>query len=184
MSPTPAREAWQRYVSTGALDGNLLREPVMRAWVRAHTQRASPRQIKAEHLSPLDVARLLQEKQVLVQAARPYKVGVPQPVRLKGHVQKLITLLETEAATRKVALQSEEAAPVTVVADPHRLSRELLRLLLQAFDVASPGGEVSVRIGFSDQVGRVSVTAKPGPGGAVNTPLEVVLDQPLAELAL
>jgi hypothetical protein len=36
MITESTRQAWARYVSTGIIDGSLLREPVLRAWERAH----------------------------------------------------------------------------------------------------------------------------------------------------
>ncbi|WPB72649.1 hypothetical protein KYC5002_26710 [Archangium violaceum] len=71
-SPESARQAWARYVSTGLIDGSLLREPMLRAWERAHELGANPKAAKAERLSERDFERLVEQQQALITAARPY----------------------------------------------------------------------------------------------------------------
>jgi transcriptional regulator of acetoin/glycerol metabolism len=66
------QRAWARYVSTGIIDGSLLREPVLRAWERSHELGVNPKAPKTEQLSALDTERLLEQQHALITAARPY----------------------------------------------------------------------------------------------------------------
>jgi transcriptional regulator of acetoin/glycerol metabolism len=67
-----AFEAHRRYVSTGRLVGDLLRESTLRAWERAHRLGADARLPKAEHLGLRETERLLGARRDVLAAAEPY----------------------------------------------------------------------------------------------------------------
>ncbi|PTL81679.1 phytochrome sensor protein [Vitiosangium sp. GDMCC 1.1324] len=79
------RRAWARYVSTGMITDSLLREPVLRAWERAHELGVNPKAMKAEQLSALDTERLLAQQQALITVARPYMDVLSWAVGLESH---------------------------------------------------------------------------------------------------
>ena len=72
------RQAHQRYVSTGHLSAEHLREPVFRAWERCHELGASPRRMRAVQLQVQEAERLLQREQRILLAARPYLRALSQ----------------------------------------------------------------------------------------------------------
>lgn len=82
-------EAHRRYVSTGALAADLLREPVLRAWERCHLQGASPRRLRAVQLEPPETERLLAHRQPLLQAARPYVQALARAAGAERHAAML-----------------------------------------------------------------------------------------------
>jgi transcriptional regulator of acetoin/glycerol metabolism len=83
------REAWRRYVSTGALGHTALRAPVLRAWQRCHALGASPKQARAEALSPDATQRLLDSRATLVGAARPYMAALSRAAGGDRHAAML-----------------------------------------------------------------------------------------------
>jgi transcriptional regulator of acetoin/glycerol metabolism len=83
------REAWRRYVSTGALDRTALRPPVLRAWERCHDLGASPEQPQAEALSPDATRRLLESRETLIRAARPYMTALSRAAGAERHAAML-----------------------------------------------------------------------------------------------
>ncbi|MCY1080670.1 hypothetical protein [Archangium lansingense] len=89
MTIESTRQAWARYVSTGLIDGSLLREPVLRAWERAHELGANPKAAKPERLSERDTERLLEQQQALITAARPYMEVLFRAVGLERHAVTL-----------------------------------------------------------------------------------------------
>jgi transcriptional regulator of acetoin/glycerol metabolism len=89
MTELDSREAWRRYASVGALEARLLREPVLRAWERAHVQGASPHQLKAERLSEADRVRLLAAESGFISAARPYMEALSRAAGGERHAAML-----------------------------------------------------------------------------------------------
>jgi sigma-54 dependent transcriptional regulator, acetoin dehydrogenase operon transcriptional activator AcoR len=89
LTTESTRRAWARYVSTGLIDGSLLREPVLRAWERAHELGANPKAPKTERLSVLDTERLVEQQQVLITAARPFMEVLSWAVGLERHTIQL-----------------------------------------------------------------------------------------------
>lgn len=85
LAAESTRRAWARYVSTGAIVGDLLREPVLRAWERAHELGANPRAARAERLSSLETERLLVQQQALIRAAQPYMEALSGAAKLERH---------------------------------------------------------------------------------------------------
>jgi sigma-54 dependent transcriptional regulator, acetoin dehydrogenase operon transcriptional activator AcoR len=85
LTPDSPRQAWARYVSTGIIDGSLLREPVLRAWERSHELGANPKAAKAERLSERDFERLVAQQQALITAARPYMEVLSAAAGLERH---------------------------------------------------------------------------------------------------
>ncbi|MFY0562900.1 GAF domain-containing protein [Archangium lansingense] len=85
MITESTRQAWARYVSTGIIDGSLLREPVLRAWERAHELGVNPKAPKPERLSERDFERLVEQQQALITAARPYMEVLSGAVGLERH---------------------------------------------------------------------------------------------------
>ncbi|PTL81681.1 phytochrome sensor protein [Vitiosangium sp. GDMCC 1.1324] len=79
------RRAWARYVSTGSIDDSLLREPVLRAWERAHELGVNPKAAKAEQLSALETERLFDQQQALITVARPYMEVLSWAAGLERH---------------------------------------------------------------------------------------------------
>jgi sigma-54 dependent transcriptional regulator, acetoin dehydrogenase operon transcriptional activator AcoR len=65
-------EAGRLYRSTGAIDTQLLRPHVYRAWVRSHLEGADPRRPRAEALSPIDTERLREQQGRIIASAQPY----------------------------------------------------------------------------------------------------------------
>ncbi|MBE9005575.1 sigma-54-dependent Fis family transcriptional regulator [Fortiea sp. LEGE XX443] len=73
-----------------------------------------------------------------------FEIGTLQPVSLTGNISDLLDLLSTEAAIRQVEVVTDWYEPITVVADPRSLLRQLLRYFIQAFDNVGKGGIVKV----------------------------------------
>ena len=67
-----ARAAWQRYVATGELVAELLREPILRAWRRCQGHAVDPRAMAARRLSASETGELIERSRDLLDAARPY----------------------------------------------------------------------------------------------------------------
>ncbi|MCY1080673.1 hypothetical protein [Archangium lansingense] len=89
MTTESTRRAWARYVSTGLIADSLLREPVLRAWERAHELGANPKAPKTEQLSALDTERLVDQQQAFITAARPYMEVLSWAVGLEYHAIQL-----------------------------------------------------------------------------------------------
>src|SRR5512134_4154864 len=85
----PVRDAWRRYVSTGALARTRLRDPIFRAWERCHDLGTSPLQPKAESLSAAATERLLAEKSEFLGAARPYMAALSRAAGSERHAAML-----------------------------------------------------------------------------------------------
>lgn len=85
----PVRDAWRRYVSTGALIHTALREPIFRAWERCHDLGTSPLQPQAEMLSPDATERLLEERADVIEAARPYMAALSRAAGNDRHAAML-----------------------------------------------------------------------------------------------
>jgi transcriptional regulator of acetoin/glycerol metabolism len=83
------REAWRKYVSTGALSRAALRDPVFRAWERCHDLRTSPTQAQAESLSPDATERLLGARDDVLRAARPYMAALSRAAGSERHAAML-----------------------------------------------------------------------------------------------
>lgn len=83
------REAWRRYVSTGALSGRSLREPIRLAWERCHDHGTSPVQARAESLSGEGTEQLLAARAELVTAARPYLTSLSRAAGSERHAAML-----------------------------------------------------------------------------------------------
>jgi sigma-54 dependent transcriptional regulator, acetoin dehydrogenase operon transcriptional activator AcoR len=105
LTPESTRQAWARYVSTGIIDGSLLREPVFRAWERAHELGVNPKAPKPERLSGRDTERLLEQQQALITAARPYMEVLFGVAELERHA---VTLGDAHAVVLSV-LGDEES---------------------------------------------------------------------------
>jgi sigma-54 dependent transcriptional regulator, acetoin dehydrogenase operon transcriptional activator AcoR len=88
-STGPAREAWRKYVSTGALARTHLREPVYRAWERCHLLGASPEQARAESLSPSATEVYLKQRSDLVAAAQPFMGALSRAAARDRHAAML-----------------------------------------------------------------------------------------------
>ncbi|ALF51937.1 phytochrome sensor protein [Nostoc piscinale CENA21] len=73
-----------------------------------------------------------------------FEIGTLQPVSLTANISDLVDLLSTEAAVHQVQVVTDWYEPITVVADPRSLLRQLLHYFLQAFDSAGKGGRVKV----------------------------------------
>lgn len=84
-----ARQAWSRYVSTGAIVTSLLREPVRYAWERAHELGANPHAMKAERLSTLETERLLARERALLSAAQPFLQALSNAAGAERHAVML-----------------------------------------------------------------------------------------------
>jgi sigma-54 dependent transcriptional regulator, acetoin dehydrogenase operon transcriptional activator AcoR len=84
-----ARQAWSRYVSTGAIVTGLLREPVRYAWERAHELGANPHAMKADRLSTLETERLRTREQALMSAARPFLQALSSAAGAERHAVML-----------------------------------------------------------------------------------------------
>lgn len=87
-----SQRAWhahRRYLSTGALRPELLREPVFRAWERCHAQGASARQARAVHLTDVEIERLLTQQRGFMAAARPYLRALSQAAAAERHAAML-----------------------------------------------------------------------------------------------
>ncbi|PTL78775.1 phytochrome sensor protein [Vitiosangium sp. GDMCC 1.1324] len=106
MTPESTRRAWDRYVSTGSIDGSQLREPVLRAWERAHELGVNPKAAKAERLSERDFERLLEQQQALITAARPYMEVLFAAAGLERHA---IVDLSDAQAVKLFQLGDEES---------------------------------------------------------------------------
>lgn len=139
---------------------------------------------------PQDALRLLSQAQTAANAFRQRarffrelassEFGPPQPVSLTERVHEMMTLLATEASTRRVeVLTPPQLPPCTVHADPRRLGRALLQLFLDAFDVAEGGGALDVWVEARGGLGEVRLLARPAPG-AVGELQERRLAFPLA----
>ncbi|MFY0570035.1 hypothetical protein ACN28E_40270 [Archangium lansingense] len=89
MTTESTQRAWERYVSTGLIDGSLLREPVLRAWERSHELGVNPKEPQPEQLSVLDTERLLEQQQTFITAARPYMEALSRAVGLERHAVSL-----------------------------------------------------------------------------------------------
>lgn len=91
MDPTtgPAREAWRRYVSTGALARSFLRDPVYRAWERCHLLGASAQQPRAETLSPSATESHVARRAAFVAAAQPYMTALSHAAGRERHAAML-----------------------------------------------------------------------------------------------
>ncbi|OJT16617.1 hypothetical protein BO221_49245 [Archangium sp. Cb G35] len=98
-TPESTRRAWARYVSTGLISDSLLREPVLRAWERAHDLGVNPKAAKAERLSVLDTERLVEQQQAFITAARPYMEVLSWAAGLERHA---IQLSDADAAVLSV----------------------------------------------------------------------------------
>lgn len=84
-----AWHAHRRYLSTGALRPELLREPVFRAWERCHAQGTSARQARAVHLADAEIERLLTQQRGFMVAARPYLQALSQAAAAERHAAML-----------------------------------------------------------------------------------------------
>ncbi len=91
MNPTHATapEAWQLYRRRGQISPELLRPHVYRAWERAHQERASPLHAQAERISPIELDRLLERKNDLIIAARPYMLALSAAAGQERHAAML-----------------------------------------------------------------------------------------------
>lgn len=87
--PSTTREAWRKYVSTGALARKGLRDPVRRAWARCHELGTSPVQPQAESLSADGTERLLDRRRALVEAARPFLAALSRAAGTERHAAML-----------------------------------------------------------------------------------------------
>ncbi|MCY1080672.1 hypothetical protein [Archangium lansingense] len=105
MTTESTRRAWARYVSTGLIADSLLREPVLRAWERAHELGANPKAPKTEQLSALDTERLVDQQQALITAARPYMEVLSWAAGLERHA---IDLCDAQAVMLSI-LGDEES---------------------------------------------------------------------------
>ncbi|MFY0562898.1 hypothetical protein ACN28E_03555 [Archangium lansingense] len=116
LTTESTRRAWARYVSTGMIADSLLREPVLRAWERAHELGVNPKAAKPEGLSVLDTERLVAQQHALITAARPFMgflswaVGLERHAIVLGdpHAVILSSLGDAERAAGPGALMSEE----------------------------------------------------------------------------
>lgn len=89
---SPEQQAWQahrRYLSTGALARELLREPVFRAWLRCHELKASAHRMEAVQLDLRELERLLVHEEQLLQAARPYMRALSHAAGAERHAAML-----------------------------------------------------------------------------------------------
>ncbi|WP_242342765.1 sigma-54-dependent transcriptional regulator family protein [Anaeromyxobacter terrae] len=84
-----AREAWRRYVSTGAVARRLLRRSTYHAWARCHDLGASPHLLKAEALSVSDTERLLAEQREFIAAATPFMAALSRAASSDRHAAML-----------------------------------------------------------------------------------------------
>ncbi|MBD2496052.1 sigma-54-dependent Fis family transcriptional regulator [Nostoc sp. FACHB-280] len=73
-----------------------------------------------------------------------FEIGTLQPVCLTAYISDLVDLLSNEAVIRQVQVVTDWYEPITVVADPRSLLRQLLHYFLQAFDSAGKNGIVKV----------------------------------------
>ncbi|PTL81683.1 phytochrome sensor protein [Vitiosangium sp. GDMCC 1.1324] len=104
-TPESTRRAWARYVSTGSIDGSLLREPVLRAWERSHELGVNPKAAKTEQLSERDTERLVEQHQALITAARPYMDILFRAAGLERHA---VTISDAHAVVLSI-LGDEES---------------------------------------------------------------------------
>lgn len=73
------------------------------------------------------------------------ELSSPEPVLIKEKVVEIITLLETESSTKKVSIV-HSLPNLKVIADSKDFSRKVFRILLNAFELAGPGGQVRISI--------------------------------------
>jgi len=138
-----AAYAHRRYLSTGALRPELLREPVFRAWERCHAQGASARQARAVHLADAELERLLTQQSVLMAAARPYLRALSQAAAAERHAAML-------GDSRGVVLDVVGDPPS--VSGPERVP-EPGSLLSEAFSGANGIGTPLAEGGYVELVG-------------------------------
>ncbi len=84
-----ALDAGRKYISTGAISSEMLRQPIYHAWERSHMQGANPHLLQVEKLSSLDTERLLEKEKFLIDAARPYLRVLSQAVGRERHAVML-----------------------------------------------------------------------------------------------
>ncbi|MFB2917651.1 sigma-54-dependent Fis family transcriptional regulator [Aerosakkonema funiforme] len=84
-----ALEAGRKYIATGAISADMLRQEIYRAWERSHLEGANPRTLQADKLSTLDTERLLERQSFLIDAARPYLRVLSQAAGQERHAVML-----------------------------------------------------------------------------------------------
>lgn len=93
--------------------------------------------------------------------------GASCVIDLDARLAVLAELLKTEAATSGITIEIEQADEgISVLADPQKLSRDLFRAFLFAFDAAQGGGLVRARARRgADEQAEVRFTAEPSSSG-------------------
>lgn len=93
----------------------------------------------AEHL-----VSLFKRRSLLWRSLVSDELSSPGPLNLKTEIDQFLSLLETEALTRKVRTKSEINFDVKIRADSFQFTRRVFRHLLRAFKNADTNGMVTI----------------------------------------
>lgn len=138
----------QRFVSNAA---HQLRTPIANLKTRLYLLRKQPEKLE-EHLGVLDrvVQRLndlIEEMFDFSQFERGSVLLDRQDVILQNLVQEVVASYRPRAEHRSISLDCElPDAPLTVYADPRRLSQVLTNLISNALNHTRDGGQVQLRL--------------------------------------
>jgi len=116
-----AQEAGRRYLATGAIAADSLRDVIYRSWERSHIQGANPQALQAEKLSGLDTQRLLEQQDALICAARPYMKILSQAAKSDRHA---VMLSEQNAIVLDIVGDEQSVKGPERVPDPGSLLSE------------------------------------------------------------
>ncbi|MBD2299514.1 sigma-54-dependent Fis family transcriptional regulator [Nostoc sp. FACHB-190] len=113
-----------------------------------------------------------------------FEIGTFQPVCLTANISDLVDLLSTEAVIRQVQIITDWYEPITVVADPRSLLRQLLRYFWQAFDCAGKGGivKVVVKVIPHTEIAQVSFIVNSGLNLSPSTPTSQIFYLPITKI--
>ncbi|BAZ33049.1 GAF domain-containing protein [Cylindrospermum sp. NIES-4074] len=109
------------------------------------------------------------------------KTGNIQSLSLTESICDLVDLLLTEAKIRNVEVVTFWHEPITVMADPCSLLRQLLRYFLQVFESAGKGGRVAVTVEKMPNSDLAQVSFTPIPVFNISQPTMYNLSLPLAK---
>jgi len=103
-----------------------------------------------------EVSRLERLLNELLLYAKPIEVNAG-PLELSGFCQDFISTFDSIAKERRQTLKLLTDTPVTVMADRDKLTQVILNLVRNACEAADPEDTITLRLGKTDTVGRVSV---------------------------
>ncbi len=78
------------------------------------------------------------------------ELSSPEPIMVKDKIEELVSLLETEATTRKISV-THSLPDLKIITDAKDFSRKLFRALLTAFETAGPEGEIKISINHTEK---------------------------------